>query len=693
MSHFRFFALTGILLLGAGMSIPARAQDPDDMQRGVARISLMNGEVSVRRGDSGEWVAGVINAPLLSDDRISTGPNSRAEVQFDAANILRVGANAEVRLTQLEADRFQMEIARGTVTFRVLRPSNANVEVDTPSVSARPSKQGIYRITVHDTGESEVTARAGEVEVFTPRGSQWINAGQTMMARGTAADAEFQIENAIPGDDWDRWNDSRDRALSQSNSYQYVGQGVYGVEDLDSNGTWTDVAPYGPVWQPTVGVGVDWAPYRSGRWVWEDWYGWTWVSAEPWGWAPYHYGRWFNQPGFGWCWYPGGRGLRHFWSPALVSFFGFGGGIGSGFGFGHIGWVPLAPYEVFHPWWGRGFYGRQGFERNLNITNVNITNVYRNARANGVSGMSANDFRSGRFNGVSRVSGDQVRQAGLVRGQMPIGPTSANTRFSDRAATHVPQGNTNTRFFTHQQPNPAQRIPFSQQAGLAGQGNRGSAEAQNRGINNNSPSGARENASQGALRGQQPQAGSMTRGSQSPSSPNSGSGGWRRFGEPASQAAQSRGSAAPGNQGNGVRGVTPNRAFENTRPPAASSSESPANRGGIQRFGQPGPQSAPSSRYEGNGGSSAPRYSNPGNSRPSAPSYSAPRTYSAPNYSAPRSSAPSYSAPRSAPSYSAPRSTPSYSAPRSSGGGGYSAPRSSGGGSRSSGGGSSRGHR
>ena len=44
--------------------------------------------------------------------------------------------------------------------------------------------------------------------------------------------------------------------------------------------------------------------------------------------------------------------------------------MGFGFGFGNIGWVPLAPYEMFHPWWGRGYYG--GFNRGMNITNVNI---------------------------------------------------------------------------------------------------------------------------------------------------------------------------------------------------------------------------------------------------------------------------------------------------------------------------------
>src|SRR3954447_21208490 len=107
-------------LLLAGLMFPAYAQDADDMQRGVARISLMNGEVSVRRGDSGEWVAGVINAPLMTDDRIATGPNSRAEVEFDANNAIRIGANAEIHLSQLEYNHYQMEMARGLATYRVL---------------------------------------------------------------------------------------------------------------------------------------------------------------------------------------------------------------------------------------------------------------------------------------------------------------------------------------------------------------------------------------------------------------------------------------------------------------------------------------------------------------------------------------------------------------------------------------------
>ena len=618
--HLRRFAVMGVALFGAGLFLPARAQDPDDQKRGVARISLMNGEVSVRRGDSGDWVAGVINAPLLTDDRIATGANSRAEVQFDSSNMMRLGGNAEIHLADLEYNRYQTELAKGTMTFRVLRASGANMEVDTPSVSVRPSKAGTYRISVNENGETEVISRAGDLEIFTPRGSQWISAGQMMVARGTSADPEFQIVGARPADDWDHWNEQRDQHFMQSPSYQYVDpgdSGIYGTEDLDSYGVWSEVPNYGPVWRPTVGV--DWAPYRAGRWVWEDWYGWTWVSYDPWGWAPYHYGRWFFDAGFGWCWYPGARGYRHFWSPALVGWFGYGGGVGFGFGFGNVGWVPLAPFETFHPWWGRGFYGGRNFGRNINITNVNISNSYRNARiGNGVSGMAAGDFRAGRYNSVGRVSGEQMRSAGLVRGQMPIAPTNRNLSFGNRAASFTPRTAENTHFFAHQAPAANQRVSFSQQERAMGGGTesgRATEMANRPQANGSRPQGG--SASTGGVRGGAVQAAR-------PGQNGASGGGWRRFGEPAS--------------GNGTNGFR-NPSVENTRPSQSGGTA-------WQRFGTP-------------------------NASRNAPTGNAPR-YNAPaqrNYNAP--------AQRSAPSYSAPRGGSSGGS-RPSGGGG----RSSGGGNR-----------
>jgi len=511
------WVLAAVLTAGAGA--PLRAQEADDQQHGVARISVMDGQVSVRRGDAG-WVAGIINAPLLADDHISTGPNSRAEVEFDSANLLRLGGTAEIRIAALEAGRLQIELSHGTLTYRVLRPSSTNAEVDTPNISVRPTKVGIYRISVTESGQTELTVRAGDVEVFSPRGSQWVSAGQMMIARGSTADPEFQIVAAPAGDAWDAWSDSRDRVLTQSRSAQRVPQGVYGFEDLDNNGSWVYTPDYGNVWQPQVAPG--WAPYQLGQWEWLDWYGWTWVSADPWGWAPYHYGRWFWRTGFGWLWYPGVFGMPHYWSPALVGFFGFGGGVGFGvgFGFGNIGWVALAPYEVFHPWWGRGFYGSAGYiNRSMNITGVNIRNAYQNARVtNGVTGLSVHDFQNGRVSGIVRPTAAQFASAGMIRGAVPLAAGSAATRFSSRAASYVPRSTGHTTFFHSPQAAAGAR-------GMASQGvNRSTSQASGAARANGSSGSAGWNRF-GAPGTQSNAGGQNTRSSSSSS-------GWQRFGQP-----------------------------------------------------------------------------------------------------------------------------------------------------------------
>src|SRR5271155_4823040 len=40
-------------------------------QPGVARMSLVEGDVSTQRGDNGQWVAATQNTPIAPDDRIS----------------------------------------------------------------------------------------------------------------------------------------------------------------------------------------------------------------------------------------------------------------------------------------------------------------------------------------------------------------------------------------------------------------------------------------------------------------------------------------------------------------------------------------------------------------------------------------------------------------------------------------------
>lgn len=748
----RYLLGIAVVLTGTAATVWAQAQDENyDAERGVARISVIAGDVSVQRGDSGEITAAAVNAPVGADDRIITGPGSHAEVQFDYANIVRLGSDSEVRLTELAGNRYQLQVGRGTAVFSVVRDSRAQVEISTPSVSVRPVQRGAYRISVYDEGQTEITVRAGQAEIYGPRGVENLSPGTTMMVRGSPSDPEFQMTGPLQLDDLDHWVESRDNQLTRSRSYQYVSPDINGAEDLDASGRWVNEPEYGNVWTPNVGA--DWAPYRNGRWAWEDYYGWTWVSYDPWGWAPFHYGRWFYGAGNRWCWYPGRVYERQFWSPALVAFFGFGGfHVGIGFGGDGFGWVPLAPFERCHPWWGRGFYGgyhdRNVFVNNINIVNnVNIVNSYRNARfANGITAVNANDFARGRTNTLVRLNGEQLRQASLVRGQVPIAPAASSLRFSDRPVTTVPRNSSyDGRFFSRNQPAPVNRVPFVQQQQSLAQVSRTGGVTPGGFAHNEAITGSRGGyttanvprqaitpqprtsvappADSGGWRrfGGSPQVSAPAQSQRysqpaAPGAPsgNNGGAGWRRFGEPSSNYSSPRANSAPQPNNGGWNSpayrpapTQPSqpRTYQNApySQPAAPRAPSSNNGGaGWQRFG------APSNNYSAPRANPAPQPYNRGWDspayRPAAPVQ--PRTYqNAPSdtyrRSEPRSNDYSqhYSRPQSlqiAPpivrersasqgysgGYNAPRSQPAPQPQRGGGGGSYS-----GGGSSSRGGG------
>ncbi|MCC6588438.1 MAG: FecR domain-containing protein [Bryobacterales bacterium] len=598
-----------LMLVGATWVFGQTAEPQDDERpaRGVARISVINGDVSVRRGDTGDLTAAAINAPVVVEDRLMTGSGSRAEVQFDYANMVRVAGNSEIRMAELEYRKYIVQLASGMVTFRVLRDSDADVEISTPSIAVRPVKRGSYRIAVRGDGSTEVTVRSGEVEIYTPQGSQRLKGGKTMLARGSQSEPEFQLVSTLGEDDWDRWNERRDRDMERSASYRYVSRDVYGADDLDPYGRWVNVPPYGWVWSPRVAPG--WAPYRLGRWAWVDWYGWSWVSYDPWGWAPYHYGRWFYG-NYGWCWWPGGMGMRHYWRPGLVAFVGWGGGVGVGIGggFGRIGWIPLAPYEVYRPWYGTRYYGgyRGGGYINNSVTivnNVNITNVYRNSRVmNSVSVMDGADFRSGRFGRLHSVGEADLRQASAVHGQIPLAPGRENLRFSDRQPVHtvsmVSAGN--DRFYSRREPTRVDRVPFDQQrqgiervaqrsfggeAAVAGHSGRADrVGGGNTPVNSLDSAGGRSagRGGRGASEAGRSTVNPAVNPAVNAAPTRTAENGWRRFGEPNRQTDTGVTHSSP------ASGRQRNTGTESSRSTATEGSRgTQADRGGWRRFGEP----------------------------------------------------------------------------------------------------------
>jgi len=664
-------------------SNPSYNTPAPEEKNGVARISLIHGDVSTQRGDSKDWSAAALNAPVLAGDRVSTGDKARTELELDYANTLRLAEHTQANITQLTRSQIQIQLGHGMANYTVYKGSDADAEIDTPNVAIRTERrESSFRILVTADDHTEILVRKGEIEVTTPQGGTRVGENQFITIQGAGADAQYKIGEAPARDDFDQWNTDRDNMIRGSVARKHTNDYYVGTEDLDANGTWSEVPDYGQVWRPNEPAG--WAPYRDGRWVYEPYWGWTWVSYDSWGWAPYHYGRWMYVDG-GWGWWPGPAYgypfYRPIWAPAYVSFFGYGGGfgIGFGYGFGGVGWLPLGPCDHFHPWWGRwggGRYGAVGF-RDYNrggfaplhggnrFSNVNL--AMHDEHFRGATSVSGREFGTGHMT-LHPMSHAELQNAHFTTGRLPMNPTHASFSASGRAAAPSTTRNAsqNQHFFSTQ----------------GARGNTGATTNGRSMGNGNSGTGPNTRTNSG-FQGSRPTSigGSEGRGnSNSGSAPRPGgststresgnSGGWQRF--------------SPMPQRSSAESNRPSESSRSSQPVGRGSMGSPSQGRTEERGAYSSPRSAgPSRSYgaEGRGysGSSRP----PLNMRQPIVT---PRSYGGGPYGGGRS-APGYGGARSAPSYGGGHSAPSYG-----GGGGHAAPSSHGGGGSSHGGGGGGSH-
>ena len=655
----------------SGPGTPTSNAPAPEEKNGVARISLIHGDVSTQRGDSKDWSAAALNAPVLAGDRVSTGDKARTEIQLDYANMLRLAEHSQANITQLTRSQIQVQLGHGMANYSVYRNSDADAEIDTPNVAIRTERrESSFRILVTADDHTEVLVRRGEIEVTTPQGGTRVGQNQFITIQGNGADAQYKIGEAPARDDFDQWNTDRDNMIRNSVSRRRTNDYYVGSEDLDAHGTWTEVPDYGPVWRPAEPAG--WAPYRDGRWVYEPYWGWTWVSYDSWGWAPYHYGRWMYVNG-GWGWWPGPvygyPFYRPIWAPAYVSFFGFGGGFGFGFGFGgwgEIGWLPLGPCDRFHPWYGRfgGRFGEVGFHDfnrggfaalhgGTRFSNVNL--AMHDANFRGGTTVSGREFGTGHMS-TQAMTHTQFQNARFSTGRLGVSPSRESFSASGRPAAASTTRNVaqNQHFFST-------RAAAAAANGRSAGNSHDVARPGNVSSNGGSHGGF-ERSNQGSERS------SETRGNSNsaPRPGNSGgsttaresgsNGGWQKFSPMPARSAAESGRAESGRSGESTGRSSMGGSGER----GSYGSSAGSNRGSASE----GRGYSPQGRSY--GGYSRP----PLNMRQPIVT---PRSYGGGAYGG-----------RSAPSYGGGRSAPSY-------GGGHSAPPSSHGGGASHGGGSSHG--
>jgi hypothetical protein len=166
------------ILLCSLVPLAAPAQD--------VRVGTAIGPVNVQPGQV-----------LATGDHVVTGAAARIDLYIDPSVHLRLYPNAEVQIVAGAGGEPRIDLAHGEILSGVVDLAPVRFEIGTPQVAVRPDMPGSIRVVVDPSMQSEIDALTSDVEVVALTGSRWLRMGQKMYVRGTAANPEFKIVDAI----------------------------------------------------------------------------------------------------------------------------------------------------------------------------------------------------------------------------------------------------------------------------------------------------------------------------------------------------------------------------------------------------------------------------------------------------------------------------------------------------------------
>src|SRR5581483_11583798 len=304
----RRIALSIVLLALSAwlLAVPSFA----DSQARIVRLSNVEGSVQMDRSTGQGYEKAFLNMPVTQGNKIRTGNDGRAEVEFEDGSALRITPNTVLEFPQLSlrdsgGKASTINVEEGTAYVNFSGKNNEEFTLNFGREKLALTHPVHLRVEMGDT-QATIAIFKGNASVEGPSGTVEVGKKQTATFDLANNDASTLAKN-LESDPYDSWDKQQTKYQNRytSNTYSAYSPYAYGMSDLNYYGQYFSVPGYGYVWQPYF-TGAGWDPFMNGAWTWYPGYGYSWVSAYPWGWTPYHYGSWNFLPAYGWVWQPGG---------------------------------------------------------------------------------------------------------------------------------------------------------------------------------------------------------------------------------------------------------------------------------------------------------------------------------------------------------------------------------------------------
>jgi hypothetical protein len=359
LSALKIILLVGLcgLLVAAVMQARAHAQDAQDAQASadsapatpvagrVARISDVEGSVMLSDASDAQPEQAVANMPAVEGTTLETGQDGHAEIQFEDGSVARIVPNSRLQVSKMtgaQPQSFDTEVnlLSGEGYFELSPAAGSKFTVDALGLTLVATDAASFRVSWLAQPE-QVAVSDGQVRIAHANDyNVKVNANETLSI-DDADVSRYLLSSGTDADANDAWDAQRDD--QQGDADQRTTEAAVNPDNSDLNlyGNFYDVPSTGQVWQP-YGYGADWSPFDAGYWAWYPW-GYTWISAYPWGWLPFHCGYWNYFDGLGWGWV--NTGCAGGWYPIDIWY----GGPGGWHGPRRPPWHPRRPPHRIFP--------------------------------------------------------------------------------------------------------------------------------------------------------------------------------------------------------------------------------------------------------------------------------------------------------------------------------------------------------
>src|SRR6266513_608626 len=195
----RLTSFLAVLVLGMSSTRMACAEETS--HKGEAKLISKENSVDSSR-PPGEWRSATVGQELIVHDRLRTGEDSRAAVEFGGASVLRIDelTEAEILPPRVASAKPTLNLKQGSAYF-FSREKSREIHVQTPA--ANGAIRGTeFVVDVAANGSAAFTVLDGEVEISNSQGSVSVQSGERADIQPGGMPAKVAVTKAMDSVQW-----------------------------------------------------------------------------------------------------------------------------------------------------------------------------------------------------------------------------------------------------------------------------------------------------------------------------------------------------------------------------------------------------------------------------------------------------------------------------------------------------------